>query len=487
VRRSAGTRIPVFRYRGDSWTGRQDARGLQGHGCEVAVERRRPVACWPMRSTFSGVSDGDFNRMKRRQLARNASLVLASIVFGMVVVETTIRLRAQLDENGNRFIGRAAMTPYHLPVRTLRSVVDVYQTTHPVQCYDETTGWTNRPNSSGAYFDGRTYRHGTDGIRAPVETTVFQRERVDKVLRIAVFGDSFTYGLESDFDDTWPHLLEERLRVGGTPAEVLNFGVGGYGMDQAYLRWDSVGKQYHPEIVVFGFQFENVWRNLTFFWPLYVLNVPFAPAWTLGANPLPFSKPRIVFEQDQPRFINLPALPPSGVPDAIAAYVEGSSSLAPLDAMFERRYYEPTFWDYSRAGSVLRSFMVMENERRRRAQLAILDGPGGKNALSIIELFRRRVGESGAKFFVVELPNRELASGKPERLSKISNAEMVRYGDALAPRGAFIRTLPAFRERGGDSHVGFWARLGHYARGGNEVVAEHVAAAILAAAGRRDP
>jgi hypothetical protein len=53
---------------------------------------------------------------------------------------------------------------------------------------------------------------------------------IDKAV-LAVFGDSFTRA-HPNIVDSWPHLLEQHL---GRP--VLNFGVGGYGTDQAYLRF----------------------------------------------------------------------------------------------------------------------------------------------------------------------------------------------------------------------------------------------------------
>jgi len=50
---------------------------------------------------------------------------------------------------------------------------------------------------------------------------------------IAVFGDSFTEG-HRDLEKSWPFLLERKL---GRP--VLNFGVSGYGTDQAFWRFQT--------------------------------------------------------------------------------------------------------------------------------------------------------------------------------------------------------------------------------------------------------
>jgi hypothetical protein len=62
-------------------------------------------------------------------------------------------------------------------------------------------------------------------------------------------GDSFTFGLEVRYEDTWPRQLERLL---GPEFQVLNFGVDGYGVDQAYLRYRRDGLAWRPEIVVLG-------------------------------------------------------------------------------------------------------------------------------------------------------------------------------------------------------------------------------------------
>jgi hypothetical protein len=84
-----------------------------------------------------------------------------------------------------------------------------------------------------------------DGIRGSVEYSELRRPGV---VRLAVFGDSNVYCNEVGDSDTWPAHIEASCR-----AEVLNFGVGGYGADQAFLRFRDQGARFHPDIVVLGF------------------------------------------------------------------------------------------------------------------------------------------------------------------------------------------------------------------------------------------
>ena len=56
-------------------------------------------------------------------------------------------------------------------------------------------------------------------------------------LRIAAFGDSFTHGDEVPNEDTWQEIL---MRA-HPDVEAMNFGVGAYGLDQAFLHYQRDG------------------------------------------------------------------------------------------------------------------------------------------------------------------------------------------------------------------------------------------------------
>ena len=86
---------------------------------------------------------------------------------------------------------------------------------------DSALGWRYRS-------DIATARDQTNsrGLRSARE---YSAVPADSVVRVAAFGDSFVYGNEVDNASCWPVLAEHiypRL-------EVLNYGVGEYGNDQA--------------------------------------------------------------------------------------------------------------------------------------------------------------------------------------------------------------------------------------------------------------
>ena len=68
--------------------------------------------------------------------------------------------------------------------------------------------------------------------------------------RIAVLGDSFTYGWEMPDEDTFPSQLNREL---GTNYSVMNFGVRGFGIDQMVLTGIDLVATQHPDLVVLAF------------------------------------------------------------------------------------------------------------------------------------------------------------------------------------------------------------------------------------------
>lgn len=70
--------------------------------------------------------------------------------------------------------------------------------------------------------------------------------------RILAVGDSFTFGTGVDDDETWEALLATSLAARGTPAEVMNAGVPGYGFDQGFRAAQSWAATLQPDLVLFG-------------------------------------------------------------------------------------------------------------------------------------------------------------------------------------------------------------------------------------------
>lgn len=105
----------------------------------------------------------------------------------------------------------------------------------------------------------------------------------------ALFGDSFTWGQEVTPEHAYGNVL-----AGLMGCRVANYGVPGYGTDQAYLRYEKVIKDNAP-IVILGHYSENIVRNIN-------QNRGFLTNQPIGL------KPRFILEANKLKLIPLPNL-----------------------------------------------------------------------------------------------------------------------------------------------------------------------------------
>ena len=76
------------------------------------------------------------------------------------------------------------------------------------------------------------------------------------LLRVALVGNSVTYGLDVRIEDTWGRALEELLREHlegrGDPrrARVMNFAQQGYVFEQMARVWEDDARPYRPDVLV---------------------------------------------------------------------------------------------------------------------------------------------------------------------------------------------------------------------------------------------
>ena len=165
------------------------------------------------------------------------------------------------------------------------------------------------------------YFSSVEGIRSPSVGITFAGIPVKH--RIAIVGDSFTFGLDVYYQETWGHQIEVAL---GPGTQVLNFGVDGYGVDQAYFRYQRDVILWRPEIVILGIINDDIRRTMGVYGFL-----------TFPDGEVPFPKPRFIMRAKALVPLNLP-LP---TPETIFA----SKSITDLpfiryDAAFHRHEWE---------------------------------------------------------------------------------------------------------------------------------------------------
>lgn len=77
----------------------------------------------------------------------------------------------------------------------------------------------------------------------------------NKPVKIASFGDSYTFCRQVNDDETWQSHLAKKLNF-----NIQNFGVGNYGLDQAYLRYDFSDLSDDTDLIIIMFVPETICR-----------------------------------------------------------------------------------------------------------------------------------------------------------------------------------------------------------------------------------
>lgn len=317
---------------------------------------------------------------------------------------------------------------------------------------DASTGWTYRPNA--ILFDG-SFTTNSIGMRSARE---FSETPAADTIRIAALGDSFTAGPDVDDNEVWTHVLESALGDRRIRAEVLNFGVGGYGMDQAYLRWQHIGKSLSADIVIFGFQPENLKRNVSVFRPIYARHTG-----------IPLSKPRYLLQGDELKLINYPALPPAKLMEVYEDF--DRHPLSAYEFYYTGASPIPDWWPFPRLANLI--YQTISKPSKPSDDLGP-DSERGRLGKAIADAFAQDVAGSGANFIVMHLPvKRELSSHH--------NGGRPRYTFLLEYFEATYSYLPVEALLGPQYlEPRYWGGTGHYGPEINQAIGEALATRIAA-------
>jgi len=134
--------------------------------------------------------------------------------------------------------------------------------------FDPVLFWKLKPGLDGRRVRGRVKEQPVDfavttnslGLRSPAPG------REGTQFRVLAVGNSCTFGLGVDNEETWPSRLEEELnRTLDGVAEVVNAGVPGYTSYQGRKYLETAGLDLDPDLVIitFGFNDSEVWSSRT--------------------------------------------------------------------------------------------------------------------------------------------------------------------------------------------------------------------------------
>lgn len=157
--------------------------------------------------------------------------------------------------------------PFVLTERQKKFVQMVVTGAVGYEVYSPSLGWTIGKNQVSK--DG-LYRSNADGFRADRE---YSKENPPGKLRVLCFGDSYTHGDEVGNQETWEHYAEKKA----PDMEFLNFGVPGYSLTQAYVRYKEVASSYKTDYVIIGCMTEDLKRGVNVYYPFRYPNPEDSP------------------------------------------------------------------------------------------------------------------------------------------------------------------------------------------------------------------
>lgn len=326
--------------------------------------------------------------------------------------------------------------------------------------YDPILGWSIRPNAH-AQQAGVTYTANSAGIRSLRE---YSLEKPVGVIRIGAFGPSFTHGDEVSDSDTWQAQMEQ-IRP---ELEVMNWGVGGYGTDQAFLRYQTQGAAYGFDIVIIGFEEDNIRRNVNRFRPFFRTKTG-----------LPLTKP--VFTDDSDQGFMLVENPFADVETLKTTITQTPNQFLDMvckdDFYCDRARYELKPLDMFYSYRFLRTLMY-EMGRANQPQVSTFEDPYVQRVnFLLLKAFVTEIVRQGAMPIILIFPERTSMEAHEHGQSTNYQTALIALKDAGLP---VIDLAPAFvhaKTTENAEYLDYYASDGgHYNALGNYIVGQTVLA-----------
>ena len=114
--------------------------------------------------------------------------------------------------------------------------------------YDKNLGWDLKPYSK---------KNGNKYTETYFIDSLGRRNSVNKNLKqtVSTFGDVYVFCRQVSDNDTWQEYISKRNK-----SLVSNYGVGNYGLDQAYIKFKKKKLPLSNNIIIFGFVPETICR-----------------------------------------------------------------------------------------------------------------------------------------------------------------------------------------------------------------------------------
>ncbi len=313
--------------------------------------------------------------MRRRRVFLFLIAVLA-----LSLTEAGLHLIVRRRENVQLLFGRPGY--FLVPIDTPTSMPSIARKPGSYRRYDAMLGWTIAENGA----DPPLYFSDLNGVRVTEaqHAAKFVATRTPRVLAI---GDSFTHGDEVRAEDAWPSQLADRLGV-----TVVNYGVGGYGIDQAILRWRE--SDVSASIVLLGVIASDLERATT---PIYNFE--------RGGTK---SKPMFQFDSLSASIANQPAIYGT---ELKREFQRGEASkFLQLDLSFDPNMFHHTSLDWLFLYRVPRSALAWRAHRLQ--PIYRTPGPRFEYTMRILQFAKDLAIQRKSRFVVVLLDNNNTFSDR---------------------------------------------------------------------------
>lgn len=384
---------------------------------------------------------------------RRAAPVLLALLLSLLLLEGTSRLALPLV---NAVLSEPILSPRALLDRHRAGLRSFLEREDGVALPDTLLGWRYRPGFAVA---GDTIN--ARGLRA---SRTYTPDPAPGVLRIAGFGDSFMYCAEVANPDCWSARTERPGEV-----EVLNYGVGGYGTDQAFLRYLREGHALHADVVLIGFAPVNLGRIVNRYRGF------------ISSAEGPWMKPRFVLDAESDELRMIPT--PLGSYDDARRLLESREALLAVgegDDWYEETLYTGALYRWSATARLATGVWIrlkrrlLDPNRLYHGAVFNTDSPAFELQRRVGVAFADSVRARAADPVLLMFPSREdVAAAREGGDPSYRPLAEAWQADGLT----VLDPLPRFHGYEGPVKELF-APAGHYSPAGNAIIAAHLVEAL---------
>ena len=207
--------------------------------------------------------------------------LLIKAVFSLLLLEllSFLALALYFEEKFNLEI----IQEYDLNDWQKNKITELTQDSMDFRNFDPFLGWENRSDekvTDDQNDDTITYTINSSGFRGSRE---YPKKKASGNLRVLALGGSFVFGSEVDDSQCWPRILEGF----SSKLEVLNSGVAGYGLDQSFLSFPHLSREWKPDKVIICYMTMHLQRHVSTFRPFG------------NSRAIPYTKPRFLLERNE--------------------------------------------------------------------------------------------------------------------------------------------------------------------------------------------